>query len=372
MDGQPLGAEAASGRGDAELREPGALHIVRMGRTVLLALRDLSEMETLGLSVGAGIVMGPQLQRAHTHVRVLAQAGESVLITGESGVGKELAVRAYHAASGRPSGPLVAVNCATLPRELAERLLFGARRGAYSGALADSEGFIQAADHGTLFLDEVAELDPIIQAKLLRVLETREVTALGATRPRAVDVRLCAATLRDLGAEVAAGRFREDLYFRIGRPAISLPPLRHRPEEIPSLIAQTVGALKGRRVAVGAPLIEACLLRPWPGNVRELCAETRAAALLAQSEGAAELGPKHLSAQAGWPPGQLLVADGDESKAADSVAQIRSVLQQVGGNLSAAAHKLGMPRTTLRRLMARAGIDKNGLRGSPTTDEDGS
>lgn len=373
LDGERLGAEPVAGRA-AQDAEPaaggtGAVAVARIGRTVLLAVEDLTPVERSGVIARDGVIMGPLLQQVHERVRILAQAHESLLITGESGAGKELAVRAYHAASGRPAGPLIAVNCATLPRELGERLLFGARRGAYSGAVADSEGFIQAADHGTLFLDEVAELDPLIQAKLLRVLEAREVTALGATRARPVDLCVCAATLRDLAAEVAAGRFREDLYFRIGRPAITLPPLRRRIEEIPMLIAQVLSRLPGRGVPASAALIEACLLRPWPGNVRELCTEIRAAALLGQSEGVSELGAAQLAATAGWPPGHLARPATDAAAEERSEEQLVRVLQAVGGNLSAAAQRLGMPRTTLRRLMARAGIDASGFRGARRTDD---
>lgn len=371
LDGQPLGAEPSAGRTEPDPGAPsaGAAHVVRIGRTLLLALDDVTPMERHGVSTRSGVVMGPLLQRAHDHIGVLARAGESLLITGESGTGKELAVRAYHTASGRTQGPLIAVNCATLPRELAERLLFGARRGAYSGAVADSEGFIQAADQGTLFLDEIAELDPLIQAKLLRVLETREVTQLGAVRARPVDLQVCAATLRDLSAEVAAGRFREDLYFRIGRPAIALPPLRQRPEEIPLLIAHALSTVPGQSVPASAAFVEACLLRPWPGNVRELCVEVRAAALLARSEGASELVARHLGGRAGWPPGSQVMPAADVGKEGPAPEQIARVLAQVGGNLSAAAQRLGMPRTTLRRLMAREGLDAAGFRGGRPPDE---
>jgi transcriptional regulator with PAS, ATPase and Fis domain len=184
-----------------------------------------------------------------------------------------------------------------VPQNLAEALLFGARRGAYSGA-TDAEGYVAAADGGTLFLDEVAELDLIVQAKLLRVLETREVLALGATRPKAVRFRLCSASHRDLRDEVTSGRMREDLYFRLGRPELTLPPLRRRPEEVAFLLET-----EARKVAPGlgvhVSLVEACLLRPWPGNIRELLVETRAAAQTALLRGAPRVEARHLSPLAG-------------------------------------------------------------------------
>src|SRR5262249_24295980 len=153
-------------------------------------------------------------------------------IFGETGSGKEGAARQFHAASSRRAGPFIAVNCATIPPLLAERLLFGARKGAFSGADANVEGYIQAADKGTLFLDEISELQPGVQAKLLRVLQSREVFPLGASRGTQVDVAICSATHRDLRAEVAAGRFRDDLFCRICRPMVELPPLRARPKDI--------------------------------------------------------------------------------------------------------------------------------------------
>ena len=148
------------------------------------------------------------------------------------------ALSTRHATAPESNAPFVAVNCAAIPEGLAERLLFGARKGAYSGATADAEGYIQAANRGTLFLDEIAELDPLVQAKLLRVLETREVLPLGASRAKKVDIGICAASHRRLRDEVTAGRFREDLYFRIGRPEVQIPPLRERLDEIPWFVAR--------------------------------------------------------------------------------------------------------------------------------------
>lgn len=292
-DGERLSAHAV------RTVERGKTSVLRIGRTLFLLVEDIAPFqEALQRPlVQNEVVAGPTLHRVHKQVAALAGSGQGLFLRGESGSGKEITARIYHEASPRRGGPLAAVNCAAIPKELAERLLFGTVRGAYSGAATDAPGYLQAAHGGTLFLDEVAELDYAVQAKLLRVLETREVMPLGGTRAQPVDIRICAATLRDLHEAVAAGTFREDLYYRIGRPAVRLPPLRERLEEIPHLIHQAMSTVG--KLAPSSTLIEACLLRPWPGNVRELCAEVRAAATLALAEGSEQVLPKHLSEQAG-------------------------------------------------------------------------
>lgn len=293
LDGRRLPAQSVAA---VDPRKPAVL---RIGRTLFLIVADLAPyQQALNQPlVEDGIIAGPALRAAHRRVAALAQSGHGLFLRGESGSGKEISARIYHQASPRRAGPLVAVNCATIPKELAERLLFGTVRGAYSGAVADAAGYLQAAHRGTLFLDEVAELDLAVQAKLLRVLETQEVLPLGGTRPQPVEVGLCAATLRNLREVVAEGRFREDLYYRIGRPEVRLPPLRERMEEVPHFIHQTVLAVT--KLQPSPTLVEACLLRPWPGNVRELCVEVRAAATLAAAEGSDVVLPKHLDDQAG-------------------------------------------------------------------------
>ena len=275
VDGRPVQA----GR---QLSAP----VLRIGRTILLPVPDCRPFAEVGVEVAGGVVRGPRLRAVHDRASAVARSGASLLVLGESGSGKELCAQAFHAAGAGAGRPLVAINCATIPRELAERTLFGARRGAYTGAVADADGLVQAADGGTLFLDEIAELEPAVQAKLLRVLETKEVTPLGGLKPAAVDVRVCAATHKNLRAEVVAGRFREDLYFRVGRPELRLPPLRERREEIPFLVERALERLPGgAEVAASVELVEACLLRPWPGNVRELLAEARSAAVVAATVG---------------------------------------------------------------------------------------
>ncbi|MBL8677921.1 MAG: sigma 54-interacting transcriptional regulator [Myxococcales bacterium] len=285
------------------LRRPS---VVRIGHTVLLVLADVRPFELLlasqsrkaarGAIVNSSVIAGPALALIHRQVEALARAGEGLFIRGESGSGKEIAAKIFHDASPRRNGPLVAVNCAAIPKELAERLFFGATRGAYSGAVADAQGYLQAARGGTLFLDEVAELDLSVQSKLLRAIETREVIALGATRATPVDLGLIAATWTDLRAAVTDGRFREDLYYRIGRPEVRVPPLRERLDEIAQFVERGLAA---NAMQPSASLIEAALLRPWPGNVRELFAELRAAAALARAAGSAIVYAQHMDARAG-------------------------------------------------------------------------
>jgi DNA-binding NtrC family response regulator len=320
--------------------------VLRAGDCLFLALPDLRPYQEAGVVTEGEMVRGPVLAQAWTKIARAASAGDLLFLTGESGSGKELAARTFHAAGPRAAGPLVAVNCANIPAGLAERLLFGTRRGAYSGATDHAEGYLAAAHGGTLFLDEVAELDLSVQAKLLRAVETREVTPLGATRSRAIDFRLVAASHRDLREAVAAGQFREDLYYRIGQPSVAIPPLRARREEIPWLIA-LVSQPAG--LAAEASLVEECLLRPWPGNVRELLAELRSAVAQARMEGAPRLRAEHLAEQAGR---RIL----PEERAAPSREAIANALEQAGGNISGAARALGLHRTQFRRWLTRYGL----------------
>jgi transcriptional regulator with PAS, ATPase and Fis domain len=278
-------------------------------------------------------------------------------VTGETGAGKELAAREFHARGAHPDGPFVAVNCATIPQGLAERLLFGAKKGVYSGADADSEGYLQAAHGGTIFLDEIAELDLQVQAKLLRVLETREVLPLGASKPKTIDVRVVSATHGDLRKRVSDGKFREDLYFRIGKPVVALPSLRERGEDIPWLVAEALRA-SGRSAHVS--LIEAALLRAWPGNVRELLAEIAAAARASEDANAESVEAIHLDEDAGKAFGE----DDDEDAPDDAPraagpdrAAIERALRKERGNVSRAAAELGVHRTQLRRWITALALD---------------
>lgn len=333
--------------------------VLRLGNTLALFREDVGRLAGAEVSAGPDAVRGPAFSAILERVALAAAAGETLLITGESGTGKELAARAYHQSGPNAKGRLIAVNCAAVPASVAERLLFGSRRGAYSGAEADAEGYLQAADKGVLFLDEVAELSPEVQAKLLRVLETREVLPLGASRAQPVDVRVCAATHKDMRATAASGQFRADLYYRLAQAEVRLPPLRERLEEVPWLL---VHAMRGQPApALHATFVEACLLRPWPGNVRELLGEARRAARDATASGTRSLRAEHLDAEAGLalgsPPGST--APSPPAEPPDRPT-LEAILAAHGGNVSAAARALGLHRTQLYRLMQRWGMGSSG------------
>ncbi|AUX35778.1 MULTISPECIES: sigma 54-interacting transcriptional regulator [Sorangium] len=341
--------------------------LIRIGGTLLRFAPDVAPFQRGGVLEHEDGVIGPTLRQARELIARAGTRGETLLLTGPSGSGKELAARAFHAATGR-GGPFVAVNCAAIPEGLAERLLFGARRGAYSDATADAEGYVQAAHGGTLFLDEIAELDASVQPKLLRVLETREVTALGDTRPRKVEFRLCAATLRDLQAEVAARRFREDLYYRIGRPEVRIPALAERIEELPWLIAAELRR-GGARLAPSLGLVESCALRAWPGNVRELLREVRQAGLAAHAAGRAVVEASDLAPSAGLDITEV-------ARRTPPAVELRRIaiemaLRREQGNVTRAARSLGMHRNQLRRWLARHGVDAAAFAGAGAGKDDG-
>jgi DNA-binding NtrC family response regulator len=352
---------------------PSPPRILRIGNTIFRFTHDIRPFLKGDTTIHDDRVVGPTLREHYAQIARVAQAGETLLLTGPSGSGKELAAQAFHEAQRR-GGRFVAVNCATIPTGLAERLLFGARRGAYSGANADAEGYVQTADGGTLFLDEIAELDAGVQAKLLRVLETREVMPLGASEPRKVDIRVCTATLKDLRAEVAAGRFRRDLYYRIGSPEVRLPSIIERLEELPWLACTELQRLD-QRLTPGLLFLETIALRPWPGNVRELLRELRNAGRAALGAGhvivdAADLSPSagqdiadesgpaasHRDAAPAPPSGPHRDATPTPPSGGDRDALV-AALQREHGNVTRAARTLGIHRTQLRRWIARHNID---------------
>jgi DNA-binding NtrC family response regulator len=351
-----------------------AQRVIRIGDSLLIPCADIRPFHR-GVQTSDGFVRGPAMQALLDEVVRNAQSGATLHVRGENGTGKEGVAWAFHRARRTAERKLIAVNCATIPHALAERLLFGARRGAYSGADSDATGYVQDADGGTLFLDEIAELDLQVQAKLLRVLESSAVLPLGASKPHQVDFALCSATSKDLRALVATGLLREDLYFRVGLPAVTLPALRNRPEEIPALIAHELARLSPVPIA-HVSLVEHCLLRPWPGNVRELLAEVRTAAQSAL-RGGHRVEARHLAASAGMrfesslpePPAapDLAPAAPTEAEPERGARRVRrddvewrrritEALRANAGNVAATARVLGLHRTQLRRLVARCGI----------------
>ncbi len=325
-------------------------YVVRTGDSLWVLCQDITPYIDSQITVQQSYVTGPCLYRVFQSIARLGRYSDTLHIVGESGAGKEAAARAFHDASPYNKGPLIDINCATIPEGVAERLLFGAKRGAYSGAVADAQGYIQAADKGTLFLDEVGDLDSAVQAKLLRVLETKEVLSLGASSPRAVDVRICSATHKDLRLQVQQGRLREDLYYRIGRPSVRIPPLRERREEIPWLI-DTELRRPGAVDHAGIGFIELCMLRAWPGNVRELLKEVRIAAQEALASGAKQVMANHLSPYAGTVL-DAPTATADPSTSAPVAVrsapdlltrdEIEKALHKEQGNISRSAQLLGL------------------------------
>ncbi|HZJ64469.1 MAG TPA: sigma 54-interacting transcriptional regulator [Kofleriaceae bacterium] len=264
----------------------------------------------------------------------------------------------YHQAGPRSAGPFVAINCAAIPEGVAERLLFGSRRGAFSGAI-DAIGHFQMAHGGTLLLDEIADLDPAVQAKLLRVLETREVVPIGATTGAQVDVGIVAASHRELRQAVAERRFRDDLYYRLALTTVHMPPLRARKVDIARLVQREVAAVS-RKLAPHARLIEACCIRPWPGNIRELRSAVRQAAGDALAAGRDIVRVEDLAATAGMPLGPTEPSLDRPKAAAGDIDKdaVVAALARANNVVSVAARSLGLYRTQLYRLMEKYGISR--------------
>jgi DNA-binding NtrC family response regulator len=299
----------------------------------------------------------PAMRAVQKLIGLAAAADATVLITGETGTGKELVARAIHQYSARAAAPFVAVNCAAIPRELLESELFGHARGAFTGAVAARPGRFREAEGGTLLLDEIGDMDPAMQAKILRALQDRVIQPVGGA-PEPVALRILAATHRDLGQAIAAGSFRADLYYRLAVLPIRLPPLRDRPEDILPLAAHFLHQA-GRR---GAPVLSPdagrrLLAHPWPGNVRELRnAMERVAALVrtavVEAEDLAFLG------EGAAPPEATAAPDGDLPGAVAQLesAMIRRALAAAAGNRAEAARRLGIHRQRLYEKLRKYGL----------------
>ncbi|APR85238.1 Response regulator of zinc sigma-54-dependent two-component system [Minicystis rosea] len=280
-----------------------------------------------------------------------------VLVLGESGTGKELVARAVHYQSGRRAGPFVGVNCAALPATLLESELFGHVKGAFTGADRDRVGLVALARGGTLFLDELGEMPLEVQAKLLRVVQEREVRPVGAASSTPVDFRLVCATNRDLRAEVARGRFREDLYYRVGVVEVPLPPLRDRTEDLPHLAIHFVGRA-AENLGRPAPRLSGAAMRKltqhrWPGNVRELENVITKAVVFASGQ---QLGPDDIDLPRLAPPARRAAPREDRSQEADERSLILAALARTDWNAALAARDLGMPRATFYRRLTHYGI----------------
>jgi two-component system, NtrC family, response regulator HydG len=363
----PLGvlyADTSSGRlGEEHLQWLAAAASLASGPLAAALRAERLEQENRRLraaELGHGLVgESPAMRRVYDVIVRAAPTPSTVLILGESGTGKELAARAIHRASRRAGQPFVAINCATLSETLLESELFGHERGAFTGAVERKTGKLEAADGGTLFLDEVGELPLSLQAKLLRVLQERSFERVGSTRPLQVDLRLVAATNRDLPQAVSVGTFRADLYYRLNVVSITLPPLRERREDIP-LLASHFAARYGRDIRgheLGiSPEARALLVRyDWPGNVRELGNAIERAAVLGQAD---TILPEDL-------PETLLetapATDASTSRYHDAVNQLKrrlivEAVRQSEGTITKAAERLGLHPNHLHRLITTLGL----------------
>ncbi len=286
--------------------------------------------------------------------RRVAPTDATVLLTGETGTGKEVFAQAIHHASTRHDQPFVAVNCSALGKEILESELFGHRAGSFTGAIRDKKGLFEEANHGTLFLDEIGEMPPDLQAKLLRVLETGEFLKVGDTKPTRVQVRVIAATNRDLLAESEAGHFRQDLYYRLSVFTILLPALRERRADIPALAEHFVQYFAHKMNRRNTPALSVQFLErlqnyPWKGNIRELRNVLERALILCDGD-TLEVGV--LPPEVQMPP----KTGTDPSLASAEHRQIQQVLHQTGGNKTEAARLLGIGLTTLYRKIEEFGI----------------
>jgi two-component system response regulator AtoC len=345
---------------------------------VLLVLRKAIEREGLMRQVErlsqeiaelrspAGIVgHAAGLRQAIDIARKVARHPSTVLVTGESGTGKELIAQLIHDSSPRASRPFVAVNCGAIPEQLLESELFGHARGAFTGAVDDRSGLFEEAHGGTLFLDEIGELPGPLQVKLLRALQEGEVRRVGDNASRSVDVRVIAATSRDLDAEVRANRFRADLFYRVNVVRIQLPPLRDRRDDIPELVKHFI-AIFNKRLSLSIKRVTADAMRllmeyAWPGNVRELENVVERAMVLADG---AQVGAEHLPA-AIRAPGSQAVPDGDDldlsvKRRTETLERslIERALKQTGGNRTRAAKLLDLSHRALLYKIKEYGLDK--------------
>jgi DNA-binding NtrC family response regulator len=334
--------------------------LIRQAARLRRLERELAQLRLASRSEkGFGTLVGANraLERILVQARTVASTDVTVLLTGESGTGKGLLARAIHEESPRSNGPFISISCGALPEELIESELFGYEKGAFTGATNQKKGRFELANGGTLFLDEVSEISPAVQVKLLNVLQERTFERLGGVTTLKIDVRLIAATNKDLEREVEAGRFRSDLFYRLNVVLLSLPPLRERGEDIPMLAAHFVSyfAKKHRRPepTISKPLLELLQEHDWPGNVRELeNLMERLVVLSSDMELGTEFLPEKMQRY-------LPQANGNNEttlEGAERVLRKRMILQalaQEGGSKTAAAARLGISRSYLHRLMSQ-------------------
>jgi DNA-binding NtrC family response regulator len=322
--------------------------------------RAVDQTSRLGDLIG----VSPAMRDIFALVRKVADNRSSILITGESGTGKEVVARTLHYHGSRSDKPFLPINCTAIPEGLLESELFGHVRGAFTGAHATKRGLFEKADGGTLFLDEIGDLGPMLQSKLLRVLQDREIRPVGATHSVKVDVRIVAATNKDLEKEIEAGRFREDLFYRLNVIPIHIPPLRERVEDVPPLVNAFVRRHSaGQRRFVNPDAMRVLQSQPWRGNARELENVVERALALCDQE---EIGPGELPLPKAAPNGSRVPVEGFVHSAAERRLTLREVdelyteeiLRLTGGNKVQAAKILGIDRKTLYRRAERQGNER--------------
>jgi two-component system NtrC family response regulator len=309
---------------------------------------------------GNMIARSPKMKEVMEMAMQVAASDATVLILGESGTGKELLARAIHYNSPRREKPLIVVNCPSIPEQLLESEMFGHVRGAFTGAVKDRKGKFELANGGTIFLDEIGDLREDLQAKLLRVLQEGEIERVGDSRPIRVDVRVIAATNKDLRELMQQGKFREDLYYRLNVVSLTIPPLRERREEIPILVDHFLKKYgKGRRFEVAPEVIEKLQKYDWPGNVRELENVIERAVVLTRGNriGVESLPPEFRSAPLRESSKGIFIPD--EGMALDEIERIaiQIALEKSGGNRTRAAEFLKIPRHILLYRMKKLGIE---------------
>ena len=309
----------------------------------------------------------PELGRVRELIERVGPTGARVLITGENGTGKELVARAVHEASPRRDRAFVEVNCAAIPTELIESELFGHMKGSFTGAVSDRAGKFELADGGTLFLDEIGDMSLSAQAKVLRALQEGVVTRIGAAKPIEVDVRVLAATNKQLAQEIAAGQFREDLFYRLNVVPIDVPPLRERAEDIPKLITHFVGQLGGRAGIAAKPFVAEAVQRlerrSWPGNVRELRNAVERLLILSPGKSVTSgdverLLPAHATPSPEAPDGAEPIGSFGSFKLDAERAFLLQKLRQHDWNVSETARALAMPRSNLYKKIERYQLNR--------------
>jgi transcriptional regulator with GAF, ATPase, and Fis domain len=341
--------------------------LVRAGNTVFRidtsdqpSFVEVSSRDAFGELVGQSLPM----RRVYAVLERVAPTDATVLVEGETGTGKDVVARSLHAASRRAAGPFVPIDCGAIPENLIESELFGHVRGAFSGAVSDRRGVFEEADGGTLFLDEIGEMPLALQPKLLRAIETRAIRRVGAAAARPVDVRVCAATNRDLARAVNEGTFREDLYYRLAVVEVTLPPLRARPEDVAVLAQHFYDRLAPGAGALPPDFARMLAARSWPGNVRELRNFIERSVSLGFVTPPPARGlptPQRPASRApdveSLVPLHLPLKDARQSWT-ESFEEIyvRAMLRKTGGNVTRAAEMAGVSRRFLQRLAARLGI----------------